>query len=208
MKKLYVVTMAILMAVGVASAQNQTLDVDISKLSQTELINYQNLLKASQQQAKSFDVGNMTPDNLNKYAETGKAFGEAFKSCWGAISDDAEKFAQSDAGKITMFLVAWKIMGEDAIGVVNNLVHYTFGGLAYIVFISVWVYMYRRCTQTRYVIESTTGWWLWKKTKYTDKVEGEPFIESRDIDQGAFHIIAWLILLGLILIASIITFAG
>jgi hypothetical protein len=207
MNKLGVVLVAMLMYAGIGFAQNQTIDVDISKLSQTELINYQNLLKASQEQAKSFNIDTVSSSQLSKYAETGKALGEAFNSCWGTISTDVEKFAQSDAGKLTMFLVAWKIMGEDCIEVVNDFIHYTFGGIAYIVFISIWVYMYRRCTQSRYKIESTTGWWLWKKNTYSKNVEGEPFIKSHDIDESAFHFLAWIILAVLIGIASMITFS-
>jgi hypothetical protein len=76
----------------------------------------------------------MTPDQLAKYhsdmevaalekkLETygnwvgvGGEVGEAVRSGLEAVVDVADQFGQTDVGKFTLVLVAWKVMGKDTI---------------------------------------------------------------------------------------------
>ena len=47
----------------------------------------------------------------------GKEVGEAVNSSLSAISDNAAKFADTKVGKFSMFIVAWKVLGSDVLGV-------------------------------------------------------------------------------------------
>lgn len=146
-----------------------TLTVDITKLSQQELALYQ---KLKTEQNNTFNVDTLSPERIDKYGQIGKAFGSAFKECWSTVSTDAEKFAQSDAGKWAMFLVAWKIMGQDAVGLINNLVHYIAGFSLFIVGVPFFIYIFRRnCVQHPMLVNRTKVGFLTVKSEYKGVVE-------------------------------------
>lgn len=52
----------------------------------------------------------------------GKEVGEAVNSSLSAISDNAAKFADTKVGKFAMFVVAWKVLGSDILGVFYALI--------------------------------------------------------------------------------------
>jgi hypothetical protein len=149
-----------------------TLVVDITKLSPSELALYQKLKSDQLAEANTFNIDKVTPDQIDKYGQIGKAFGSAFKECWTAVSSDAEKFAQSDAGKWAMFLVAWKIMGQDAINVIDSLVHYIAGFFLFVMGIPFFIYIFRRnCVQYPMLVSRTRiGFWS-IKSEYKGVVE-------------------------------------
>lgn len=47
----------------------------------------------------------------------GKEVGEAVNSSLSAIGDNASKFADTKAGRFTMGIVLWKVLGEDILGI-------------------------------------------------------------------------------------------
>ena len=150
----------------------ETVTVDITKLSQQELVLYQKLKAEQAAQANAFNLDTFTPERIDKYGQIGKAFGSAFKECWTTVSTDAEKFAQSDAGKWAMILVAWKIMGQDAISLVNSLVHYVAGFSLFGVGVPFFIYIFRRnCVQHPMVVSRTKVGFLTVKTEYKGVVE-------------------------------------
>lgn len=175
----------------------ETLTVDVTKLTRQQLELYQ-ALKANQ--SKPFDMSDLSPDKIDKYSQIGKAFGSAFKECWSAISTDAEKFAQSDAGKWAMFLVSWKIMGQDAIGIVNSLVRYTVGIGLLIVGVPFFIYIFRRnCVEFPIIKSKTrTGFWT-VKTEYNGY--------SKPLHPGEGQLLYALVFAIFIGIVSIILFA-
>src|ERR1035441_910489 len=79
-----------------------TLQVDITKLDQTQLRAYQEM-KAMQ--AKSIlSMENLTPENVNKYAQMGKGLGVAINEGLKAVTTNVEQFSQTSAGKWIMVL--------------------------------------------------------------------------------------------------------
>lgn len=48
----------------------------------------------------------------------GKEVGEAINSSLSAVTDNTAKFADTQVGKFTMFIIAWKVLGNDFMGVV------------------------------------------------------------------------------------------
>lgn len=165
-------TLVAAFAIIFGSIAADTVTVDITKLSPQELALYQKLKSDQNAQANSFNLDTFSPERIDKYGQIGKAFGSAFKECWTTVSDDAEKFAQSDAGKWAMFLVAWKIMGQDAIGVFNHLVHYIAGFSLLIVGVPFFIYIFRRnCVQHPMAVSRTKIGFLTVKTEYKGVVQ-------------------------------------
>lgn len=163
--KTFITSLFLTLALALTVSAQETLKVDITKLSQQELLVYQQLKQ--KQAAASLSLENITPDKINSYAEVGKAFGSAFKECWSTVATDAEKFGQSDAGKMTMILIAWKIMGDDAINLVEKSVQYAIGfpllfvGTAF--FITV---LRRQCFPRPNLISATKVGWFTVKREY------------------------------------------
>jgi hypothetical protein len=157
---------ALILSLTVATAafgQTETVQVDITKLSQQELLVYQQLKQKQQQGAGSL----VNPDNIEKYAQIGKSFGTAFKECWSTVSADAEKFANSSAGKWAMVLITWKIMGDDAINLMEKSVSYAIGIPLLFVGTFFFAYIYRRnCVSHPQLVSKTKVGWLTVKSEY------------------------------------------
>ena len=165
MNKLYLSLM--LAAVSITAFANETLSVDITKMTPDQLRVYQQL-KQSESQALPIAIENLTPDRLDKYAQIGKAFGSAFKECWSAVSSDAEKFGQSPAGKWAMVLVSWKIMGQDAINLTTILFHWIIGSILLLIGIPFFIWLvYRNCVRSPIKVVEHLGLFK-KKVVYSD----------------------------------------
>ena len=54
---------------------------------------------------------------LGKWAGYGKEVGVAIKEGLNAVVDVADKFGSTDVGKFTMYMIAWKIMGREAVAI-------------------------------------------------------------------------------------------
>lgn len=67
----------------------------------------------------------------------GKEVGEAVNSSLAAISDNAAKFADTKVGKVAMFIVVWKVVGNDALGIL-------YGVIVVLIGVPVLVWSYRR----------------------------------------------------------------
>jgi hypothetical protein len=142
---------AVLIAVCVcSSAIGQTPKptvADIENMSISEFQAYQTVLKS---QRRSETSAPPTIQKLQGYAEVGKSLGQAFKECWSVVSDDAERFAQSPAGKWTAFLITWKVMGNDAINLTEKFVRWVCGVIAWFVITPVFIFLvYRNCVSKR-----------------------------------------------------------
>ena len=163
MKYIYTLLLAVMTTFAV-SAQ-ETIQVDITKLSQQELQVYQKMKQNVQ--AGQMTLDSLTPQKIDTYAQVGKAFGSAFKECWTTVSSDAEKFAQSDAGKWAMVLVSWKIMGNDAMALMSRTVRMLVGGCLLAVGVPFFIYIFRRnCTETPLLVAKTKVGWFTVKKEY------------------------------------------
>lgn len=163
MKKLITITLITLSSICSSFADDNALlnDNEISKLSKYDFEAYQRIL-ALKAQSQSPAV---TPDRLNEWARTGKALGEAFKECWGTVSTDIEKFANSKAGMWTAFLITWKVMGRDAVDLTKQFIRWGVGIGLLVVGFPTWIYVYRRNCIVHRVIKSKVSESFWKVTK-------------------------------------------
>ena len=85
---------------------------------------------------KSGVVSNITTGDIEKYAAIGQAVGTAFKEVCKTLNVELNEFIKTPAGKITMFMVAWKIFGQD-------FVHLFGGLLSAIALAIVWIFVFR-----------------------------------------------------------------
>lgn len=139
-----------------AFAQSDVVRIDITKLTPDQLKAYQELKAMERGTSLPIDLTKVTPDAIDKYAAIGKSFGTAFKECWTTVSSDAEKFANSDAGKLTMVLIAWKIVGQDGINLVEKAVQYSVGVPLLFIGTFFFIYLFRRNCISRPRLKSAT----------------------------------------------------
>lgn len=153
----------------------ETLKVDVTKLSQQELLVYQKMKQHANE--ASLTLESLTPDKINTYAEVGRAFGSAFKECWTTVSTDAERFANSSAGKWAMVLVSWKIMGKDATQLVRDTVKVAVGVSLLTVGVPFFIYIFRRnCVSVPKLKSSSKIFWFTYKREYeglTNPIHGD-----------------------------------
>lgn len=82
-------------------------------------------------------VAAVTPERLNEWAEKGKGIGMAIGSAAKELGIAANDFLKTDAGKMTMGIILWKMLGHD-------ITHFIGGFVFFFSLASIWVYIYRR----------------------------------------------------------------
>lgn len=197
MKTIYALFVTLLLTFSAAAQQQDTLQVDVTKLNSDQLRVYQQM-KAMQNGANDkLTLDNLTPEKVDKYAQMGKGLGIAINEGLGAVTKNVEQFSQTSAGKWLMVLITWKVMGEDAIGLTRTLVQWSVGAVLLIVGIPFWIWFVRRnCVLPPIASVEKTGFWG-KKVTYKNC---EPLHSEYTLAYGA----CFLVYLG---VTAAITFA-
>lgn len=164
MKYLFTLALTFVLAIS-AVAQTETVQVDITKLSQQELLVYQQLKQ--KQASAGISLDKLTPENVDKYAQMGKALGTAVNEGLGAVTKNVEQFSQTSAGKWLMVIISWKVMGQDAVGLVEKGVQYLVGVpmLAIGTILFAWI-IRRNCFSRPQLVGATKVGWLTVKREY------------------------------------------
>ena len=113
-------------ALAISNAQTKEVSLDISKLSPE-------LLKEVEKQQATKAI----TEDLQQYGEwagMGQEIGIAIKGGLSAITDEVAKVADTKVGKLTMFIIAWKVIGDD----VKNLI---IGPLMLILLTMIYLYL-------------------------------------------------------------------
>lgn len=76
-------------------------------------------------------------EEVSQYVGIGKEIGSAVDTSLGALAYHIDRISKTNVGKFTMAMVAWKIIGEDAIG-------YLVGIVVLILFLGIWVWSWRK----------------------------------------------------------------
>ena len=103
-------------------------------------------------------------NKIGEYVGVGKEIGMAVDTCLGALAYHVDKVSKTNVGKFTMFMVGWRIMGQD-------FVRYLIGILMFFTFISIWIWSWRKnfCRrQVPKVVEKQERKWYQLRAK--DKV--------------------------------------
>ncbi len=96
-------------------------------------------------------------ENYRKWAGMGKEIGVAINDGLKAVSDQTASFAETKPGKLTMILIAWKVLGDDVAGLTRAITGIAVGVPMLIGFVLVWLWVYRRTTSKKKLLESEEG---------------------------------------------------
>lgn len=91
----------------------------------------------------------ITPDvsNIAEYAELGKKYGIALSEVAKSIGVTVNELAQTPVGKFMLVMVAYKVMGNDLIGIVGGVVWFS-------TMIPLWIFIfYKLVFSTRKIVE-------------------------------------------------------
>jgi hypothetical protein len=93
-----------------------------------------------------------------KWVGVGNEVGVAIKEGLTAVVDVADKFGNTDVGKFTMYLIAWKVAGKDIVGI----------GLGMIILFAVTLMLFKsfRRLYPRKVIIKGNRLMFWKEIQY------------------------------------------
>lgn len=184
MKNLFVV-LAILVSLVVSSvalAQNSTsgkvYSVPENMLTETQKAQ----LKAQEVQS----TVQTSVETAGKYAGIGREVGAAFREILSAANEESNKFANTRVGVFAMVLIAWKIMGTDALQLVGG----TFFAL---IWLPIWIIAFFRMGLPRRVLSQVTA-------------EGAKSYETVDPIGEYYPFYFWLIFLAMVGINALIVF--
>ena len=118
-----------------------------------------------------------TVETAHEWVNFGKNLGAAMREGLSALTDEANKFAGTDAGRFTMAVIAWKVAGDDAVRLLDRFQGIVVGVPVLFVWVSVSIWFWRRNFMKHRVLVSSTGP-FWNKTK-TYKIVNEN-IDSND----------------------------
>jgi hypothetical protein len=155
---------------GLTKEQELQLEMQIEKLKQTN------------SQATP-NIPLITPeslDNVQKYTEVGLAIGKGLAGAAKEVGVAVNEFAQTDVGKMTMFLIVWNFFGEDLKGIVLALI-------LFVTLVPIWFYAYRRFVVIKKITKTPVPNSLRSKTEveYQEKNGDKVF--------GMFCLLAFII---------------
>lgn len=158
MKKILLVSVLLLGSLSLA--QERTVSIPESQLTE------------QQKQALKLQQVDSTVEKAHGWVGIGKELGQAFDSAMGSLTIRSNEFASTPVGRFTMFIVAWKVMGEQAVQALNAAIHILWGAVEVVIFVPFFLWSYRRSCMTRRVILSQEGP-FWKRTKTWKLIEYE-----------------------------------
>ncbi len=133
-------------------------------------------------------------DTYGKWVGVGGEIGTAIKEGLNAVVDVSDKFGKTDVGKFTMVMIAWKVIGKDAVRIVL--------GLLLIIVATIFVsYAYRKNFTTRKIMVKGNRLLFWQPREYE-------IVEPKTYE--GFEFVRWLyvaMLLGSFGVAYAIMFA-
>ncbi len=143
-------------------------------------------------------------EKIGEYVGVGKEIGMAIDTSLGALAYHIDKISQTNVGKFTMFMVGWKIMGQDAVG-------YLVGILMLFTFLFIWIWswyknFYRRSVPKLVEIQERKWYQLWKKHKVLEtqdyKINEEEWSVSMWLNYGGASYLGHLcaLVIGLLII--------
>ena len=104
--------------------------------------------KLTQDQLAELKAKNIRTD-VHEWAGVGKEVGEAVNSSLAAITTQSNNFAQTGVGRVTIALVVWKVLGDQAVHILGGIIEV-------IILLPLWLWSYRRvCLPRRIVIEES-----------------------------------------------------
>ena len=141
------------------------------------------------QQLKQRQQVSSTLETYGEWAGIGKEIGVAMKEGLTAVKDVAIDFSKTDVGLFTMVLIAWKVVGQDVMGLGVGLIVLVIG-------ISFLSWSYRRTCMSKRVCIEDAGWFKAKKYQVVES----PYKNIGDTLWG----MSMLHLIGLFLLIAVV----
>lgn len=147
--------------------------------------------------SQQLEAANQTAriETYGKWVGLGKEVGEAVNGSLAAVTDQTSKFADTNVGKFTMFIILWKVLGDDLLGVIFAISVGTIGWATI-------VWSYRRYTPTAKVLIKEEYDSVTKKTNKIYKPVEEMFTGEDLLWLRLFHAFGALIILAAISFAT------
>lgn len=173
MKKLLIVSTIIaliaLIYCSSASAQystsNELVTIEMSDLTpaQQAKVEADKMIAKQQEQLAVYEK---KIEQFGDWVGVGGEVGNAVNEGLSAVVDVADKFSQTDVGKFTLVLVAWKVMGKDVIKIILGIIFLA-------MFTWLLIYSFKRtCIDRRIVIEyKNPGFMKYPKEKKYELVK-------------------------------------
>lgn len=118
MKNFILFYLIFLFSVGGLYAQDEKIvSVDLNSLPPDARKSIQEQLnKEAQEKTIEKDI-----ETYANWAGKGKEIGNAVREGLGAVKDVTLELAESDIGKVTIWLIVWKIAGKDIVGIISGI---------------------------------------------------------------------------------------
>lgn len=105
-------------------------------------------------------------EKAHEWVEFGEHVGSAMREGLSALTDEANKFAGTDAGRFTMMVIAWKVAGQDALYLLEKFTGLFVGVPILVIWTSIYIWVLRKRFITHRVVTKREGFWLWAKKEY------------------------------------------
>lgn len=151
MKKLFAV---IAMSVALSAAA-QT--IDTSKLTPEQVAALAK--KAQEMSSQPVNISASVRKEAEAWGELGANMGKAMVGAAKEVGVAANEFSQTPLGKVVVFMAAYKIVGQDILGVVVGL-----GILLVGYSLAIWIFVTRRWSEVKYEYD-TVMWGLYKRRR-------------------------------------------
>lgn len=89
-----------------------------------------------------------------------------------SVVDGIDKFSKTDAGRFTMVVVAWKVMGRDAIDLLDRVKNVAIGVPFLIAWTIVFIWFWRKQFTIHSIVRTKTGQW-WNAVYTYEKVNDD-----------------------------------
>ena len=112
------------------------------------------------QTSNTVDINSLPPDiqeqikrekfktQYSEYTAMAEAFGIAIGKGLGAITHNVEQFSQTSAGKLTICIIGYKLIGKDILRVIIGF------GIMVMSVLTIIIFWYKSCIPHRYVIKN------------------------------------------------------
>lgn len=129
-------------------------------------------------------------ETYSKFAGVGKEVGVAVREGLTAVVDVSEKFGKTDVGKYTMILIAWKVVGSEAVKIVI--------GILFLIIFNFFLYRIYRTTFITRRVRKTGHWWkIWEPSDFE-------IVEAQEFEGDA--IVKWIAIPVIIGLSFVVTY--
>jgi hypothetical protein len=141
MRKMIVAAALAIMVSASALAGNAPSQLDVSGLTEAQRIAIMDQVAKARQVAETKPAVDVSPEKVKTYADVGIAVGKALAGAVKELGVEANSFATTPLGMVTVGLIIWNVAGDDVAAMAKSV----FIGIPLVaVWLLAWFYIYRR----------------------------------------------------------------